>query len=121
MNKILATVVVLVVAVAGFMVFKSDSKTLVPAERTPAANEILISNFAYSSNKLTVKKGTTVTWVNLDTARHDITPDQPSDNFKTSELLNKDESYSFTFSEVGNYGYHCSPHPYMKGIVEVTE
>ena len=37
------------------------------------------------------------------------------------ELLAKVESYSWTFNTVGTYTYHCSPHPYMKGIVEVVE
>lgn len=90
-------------------------------EQTPAApNEVTIKNFAFGPKKITVKKGTTVTWTNQDDARHDITPDEPSDNFKASELLGKGESYSFTFNTAGNYSYHCTPHPYMKGMVEVT-
>src|SRR5215204_391220 len=36
-------------------------------------------------------------------------------------LLAKGERYSFTFTEVDSYPYHCAPHPDMKGTVVVTE
>jgi plastocyanin len=87
----------------------------------PGQNEVIISDFAFQPSKITIKKGTTVTWTNRDSAHHDITPDQPSDNFKASKLLSKGESYSFTFNTAGHYSYHCSPHPYMKANIEVTE
>lgn len=79
-----------------------------------------IKDFAFTPAKITVKKGTTVTWTNQDGARHDVTPDQPSEKFKASQLLAKGETYSFTFNDEGTYTYHCSPHPYMKGTVEVV-
>ncbi len=80
-----------------------------------------IKDFAYTPTKIQVKKGTTVTWINQDTIGHDITPDRENDNFRASELLDKGETYTFTFNEAGTYTYHCSPHPYMKGTVEVIE
>lgn len=84
-------------------------------------NTVEISDFAFSPATIRVKKGTTVTWTNRDDAGHDITPTSGADDFKASELLSKGESYSFTFNTVGSYGYKCSPHPYMKGVVEVVE
>ena len=36
-------------------------------------------------------------------------------------LLAKGERYSFTFTEVDSYPYHCAPDPDMKGTVVVTE
>jgi plastocyanin len=83
--------------------------------------KVVISDYSFIPVKMTVKKGTTVTWTNQDKAHHDITPDKPSDIFRASKLLSKGDSYSVTFSQTGTYGYHCAPHPYMKGIVEVTE
>jgi len=80
-----------------------------------------IKNFAFAQKTLKIKKGTTVTWTNQDSARHDITPDDESAAFMGSELLSKGESYSFTFDTVGSYKYICSPHPYMKAMVEVVE
>jgi plastocyanin len=90
-------------------------------EIIPKANEVIINDFALNPEKMTVKKGTTVTWTNNDPARHDIMPDEESANFKPSQLLAKGDSYSFTFGAAGIYNYHCSPHPYMKATIEVTE
>lgn len=86
-----------------------------------ATTKVEIADFAYSPKVITVKKGSTVTWTNQDSMRHDITPDEESDDFKASDLLAKGDSYSFTFEKPGTYTYHCSPHPYMKGTVIVTE
>ncbi len=80
-----------------------------------------IKDFNFMPEKIKVKVGTKVTWTNKDSAKHDIAPDTESPDFVASELLAKGESYSFTFTKAGTYNYHCSPHPYMKASVEVTE
>lgn len=85
------------------------------------ASSVTIENYNFTPAKIKVKKGTKVTWTNQDSVKHDVMPDNESDAFKASELLGKGESYSFTFNTVGTYTYHCSPHPYMKGTVEVVE
>ncbi len=91
-------------------------------EEQPAqSGSVEISGSSYSPAKITVKKGATVTWTNLDSIEHDITPDNPSDEFKQSELLKRGESYSVTFNTAGTYTYFCTPHPFMKGTVEVVE
>lgn len=94
-----------------------------PTNTTPASqsSNVEIKDSAYSPASITVKKGTTITWTNKDAMRHDISPDTETDAFKASELLDKDETYSFTFNTVGTYTYHCTPHPFMKGTVIVTE
>ena len=86
-----------------------------------ATDEVEIEDFAFQPSAITVKKGTTVTWTNKDNVQHSIVPDTQSNAFDGSELLTKDESYSFTFNTPGTYPYHCGPHPNMKGTVVVTE
>ncbi|HUP26269.1 MAG TPA: cupredoxin family copper-binding protein [Candidatus Limnocylindrales bacterium] len=86
-----------------------------------ATDKVTIKNFAFVPAKITVKKGTKVTWINDDSAHHDVTPDQASTDFVASKLLANGESYSFTFEKPGTYAYHCSPHPYMKAMITVTE
>ena len=97
--------------------------TVTEEPRVPeqAANEINYKGFAVSPKLLTVKKGATVTWINQDDAEHDVTPEEETDDFKASELFSKGETYKVTFNTVGTYNYHCSPHPYMKGTIEVVE
>lgn len=36
-----------------------------------------------------------------------------------SGSLDKDEAWSYTFTEAREYGYHCHPHPWMQGKVVV--
>ncbi len=81
-----------------------------------------IADFAFTKSDLTIKKGTKVTWTNKDSAKHDVTPDTEDPGFVGSgKLLAKGESYSYTFTTPGKYSYNCSPHPYMKGTIEVVE
>lgn len=82
---------------------------------------VSIKSFTFSPGKITVRQGTKVTWTNKDGVRHDVTPDTETAEFKASGLLSEGSSYSVTFDTPGTYTYHCSPHPYMKGTVEVTE
>ncbi len=91
------------------------------ATEVVATDHVVIKDFAYAPARITVKKGTKVTWTNQDSAHHDITPDKDGADFAASKLLAQGESYSFTFEKTGVYAYHCSPHPYMKATVEVTE
>lgn len=84
-------------------------------------NMITYKNFEIMQKNIRAKKGTTVTWTNQDNAKHDVTPNTETEDFKASELFGKGETYSVTFNKVGKYSYHCSPHPYMRGTVEVVE
>lgn len=83
--------------------------------------EVGIVDFAFQPADITVKRGTTVTWTNTDAIRHDVTSSDGIENGPQSELLAQGESYSFTFDEVGEFTYYCSPHPYMEGKVTVVE
>lgn len=94
-----------------------------------------IKNFKYEKPNIKIKKGTKVTWTNQDAIKHNVMlehegSDKPHDpptaaevdpNQLAGPLLAKGESYSFTFDEVTANPYHCSPHPFMKGSVTVTE
>lgn len=91
------------------------------SQQQSTSNSVTIRNYEFTPSKVTVKKGTTVTWTNDDGVKHDIRPVNETDEFKASQLLGKGESYSVTIDTVGTYDYICSPHPYMKGTVEVVE
>lgn len=84
-------------------------------------DKVTMEDFAFVPAKIKVKKGTTVTWTNKDSARHDVAPDNPTAEFTEGQLIGQGENYSFTFNEVGTFSYYCSPHPYMKASVEVVE
>jgi plastocyanin len=82
---------------------------------------------AYSPNPIQVSVGTTVTWTNNDSQPHTVTSGsngQPDNKFNSSPnftpLLNPGQTFSFTFTEAGNYPYFCALHPNMVGTVIVS-
>jgi len=90
-------------------------------QNTPkATNTVTIQNFAFSPASITIKKGTTVTWTNKDSATHTVTESDSSTGPDSGDLANG-KSYSFTYNQTGTFSYHCSIHPNMTGTVKVTE
>jgi plastocyanin len=81
-----------------------------------ADTTVTIDNFTFSPGRLTVKAGTTVTWVNQDDIPHTVTSDTKA--FK-SKALDTDDKFTFTFATPGIYEYFCSLHPHMTGTVVV--
>ena len=98
-----------------------QNETKTDSDKPASQNTVTISNYAFSPQKITVKVGTTVTWTNQDAIEHTVTADTESPDAPKSGLIAKGQTYSFTFNKAGTYGYHCEPHPYMKGTVIVTE
>ena len=80
-------------------------------------HEIELSGFAFSPKELTIQVGDTITWTNKDAVAHTVTSDTGQE--LGSEYLSKGESYSHTFNTEGNFDYHCTPHPSMKGTIIV--
>ena len=66
---------------------------------------------------LTVKAGTTVTWINKDDVPHLIVSTQAK--FKPSTVLDTDQRFSVTLTKPGTYDYYCSLHPMMQGKIVV--
>ena len=93
-----------------------------PQTATKAVDEITIEirNFAFSPNTFKVTPGAKITVVNRDSTQHTMTADDGK-SFDT-KLLVKDEPVSYVApNEVGEYGYHCRPHPSMTGTMVVEE
>lgn len=82
-----------------------------------ATNTVEIKGFAFNPDTITIAKGTTVTWTNMDSAQHTVTG---IGNDISSEILSQGQTYSFTFNEAGTFEYQCHIHPGMKGKVIVT-
>ena len=77
---------------------------------------VTIDNFTFEPQRLTVKAGTTVTWVNQDDIPHTVASNTKV--FK-SKALDTDDKFSFTFATPGVYDYFCSMHPHMTGTIVV--
>ncbi|MDD1654517.1 MAG: cupredoxin domain-containing protein [Methanomicrobiales archaeon] len=87
--------------------------------------EVVIRNFAFEPATLTIPPGTTVIWTNEDTVPHLVASDPHPAHTDLPELvsgtLSPGDSYRFTFTNTGNYGYHCDLHPSMTGTIVVEE
>jgi plastocyanin len=90
-----------------------------PAVAEPAATngaEVKIDNFTFGPQRVTVKPGTTVTWINEDDIPHTVV--STSLAFR-SKVLDTDDKFSFTFTTAGTFEYFCSLHPHMTGTIVV--
>lgn len=79
---------------------------------------------SYSPNPLEIKVGDTVTWINNDSSPHTVTSSSSSsssseDSNFDSDVLRRDETFSFTFDREGEYSYFCTLHPSMTGTIIV--
>ena len=79
--------------------------------------EVRLEDFAFAPANIVVEVGTTVTWTNEDSIGHTVTSDEGDE--LDSEILGEGETFSHTFTEPGEYRYHCTPHPNMQGLVTV--
>jgi plastocyanin len=82
---------------------------------------------AFSPNPIQVSVGNTVTWTNDDSQPHTVASGsngQPDNKFNSSPnfnpLLNTGQTFSFTFTQAGDYPYFCMLHPNMVGTVSVS-
>ncbi|HET6977027.1 MAG TPA: cupredoxin family copper-binding protein [Pyrinomonadaceae bacterium] len=103
----------LLLTFATFLVgFTSHTTNLATAN----PNEIVIQNFSFEPSTLTVKPGTTVTWVNRDDEPHTATATDKRFNSKT---LDTGDRFSQQFDAPGVYTYYCALHPRMTGKIIV--
>jgi nitrite reductase (NO-forming) len=115
----------------------SDAAANEPAAAVPEVgpDEVLIlegafdpanAEIAYTPALRSVTVGTTVTWTNEDTVVHTVTSGSSNGSVGTpdgvfdSGDIPQGGSFAFTFDEAGTYDYYCTPHPWMKGSVEVA-
>ena len=75
-----------------------------------------VEDFNYRPARLEVQAGTTVVWTNQGQVIHTVTAEDGS--FDSGEIDSGGKG-SITFSRPGTYPYHCTPHPFMKGVVVV--
>ncbi len=102
--------------------------TMIPPSVAPAATsaptspgsangpQVVIDNFTFGPQTLTVKAGTTVTWVNHDDTAHTVTS---VDKLFGSNALDTGYQFSYQFKMPGTFKYFCTIHPQMTGTVVV--
>jgi plastocyanin len=87
--------------------------------------------FVPKSARTTIGIDSKLVWENKDTVPHTVTTDngykdQINGDFDTLKIVEggfvmPGETFEFVFTKVGEYPYHCEPHPWMQGTVVVVE
>ena len=85
-------------------------------EGLPGSTVVVINRFTFGPPEVRVRAGDRVTWINCDPDPHTSTADGGE---WASPLLTTGQGFSQTFSAVGDFPYHCEPHPFMIGRVIV--
>ncbi len=78
--------------------------------------KVLIKDFMFAPMSLTVKAGTTVTWVNMDDEPHNVISDA---GLFRSGGFDTNDSFSYKFDKPGTYRVTCSIHPRMVATIVV--
>jgi plastocyanin len=99
----LAIIVVLAVAVVLFAGIASANTA-----------QVLIKDFKFQPDQITIQRGDTITWTHPGPASHTV-------KFADTEspILKDGGTYSKTFDQAGTFSYICGIHPNMKGTVIV--
>ncbi len=71
---------------------------------------------AFAPTRIEVNAGATVEWTNRDQLEHTITA---NDGSWDSGPIAAGATWRHTFSQPGTYAFHCTPHPFMTGVVVV--
>jgi plastocyanin len=103
-------------AIAASAFLLTTISAITKAAPSPAQAMVRIDNFTFKDPVLTVKKGTTVTWINGDDIPHTVVA---KDGTFKSKVLDSGDRFTFTFAKPGQFGYFCSLHPRMTGTIIV--
>lgn len=99
---------------------RTSSQTAAGSD-TMAAGEtvtVRINGMRFEPASITVKPGTTVTWIHESSMPHTVSSQSGG---PSSSTLYNGQSFSHTFDAAGRYDYLCGLHPAMKGSVVVED
>ena len=104
--------------------FKDQVKKLVPNQLSVTKTSVLptssalisITKEGFTPSTITVAKDQQVTWVNQDQSNHQILSKELE---LDSELLQPNDSFTFTLEKIGTFSYQDPLNPKVKGTVIV--
>ena len=98
------------------IVLAAASAMVVAGPAVAATKSISIYGSGFSPNNVTVTEGDTVTWLNADSANHQVLATKGQ---FVSAILKRGQKFSFTFRSAGTYAYQDELHPKLTGKVVV--
>lgn len=76
----------------------------------------LTSDLTFDPANVTINVGDTITWENVSSFGHTITPgtgpadDSPHSEWERQEMTSQGETFEHTFNTAGTFEYYCEPH-----------
>jgi plastocyanin len=140
MNKAVIVIIIIIIIAGGAFFYVKKQYTPAPQVQTPKVetqtapttaqespavtqNTVTLTADGYSPKTLTIKAGTTVTWVNNsgDVATVNSDPHPVHTDFSPLNLGNfsNGSKVTLTFNKTGTYGYHNHLNPSQKGTIIV--
>jgi plastocyanin len=123
-------------SLVGCGAYGDSSTPAAPADTAsvPTGPVINLSSLMFDPSTTTVEVGTTVTWRNDEPITHTVTSgrfvgvdettglrsSQDPDGRFAAKLPGKGKTFSFTFTEPGNYTYYCDIHQGMNAMITVV-
>lgn len=104
----------------GLLVSACSTQTQTQTPTTPtmtqpsSAHTVQIKGYTFTPDDLTILKGETITWENLDDVDHTVT----GKGFD-SKVLKHGDKFVHTFNTAGTFDYACTLHPTIIGKITV--
>lgn len=95
-----------------------EKEEVMISDEIPKEEVIYIGFNIFSPKTIEIEKGTKILWINKDIHVHQIKEVSP-DNLFRSERLEPGDSYTYTFTQAGEYNYIDSINTYMTGKIIV--
>ena len=100
--------------IAAFCFFQSCVGLTAPSQDT--VHTVVIEGMSFVPDTITVARGDTVVWINKDPFPHTVTA--TSGRFDSHEIKAA-KSWKYVPKKGGEFGYLCTFHPTMKGMLVV--
>ena len=90
---------------------QEDSVSIVPGAADPD------KGLSFDPSQISTSAESTIFWTNDDAIEHTVTSDE---GLFDSGPISPGDTFDNTFDSTGEFGYHCSIHPFMTGVVIVN-
>ena len=75
-----------------------------------------MEDFVFLPARLEISAGTTIVWTNRGQVTHTVTAEDGSFD---SGNIDPGKQRGLTFTRAGTFPFHCTPHPFMRGVIVV--
>lgn len=99
-------------------------QTTFAAEKAGKPALVIIKNFKFTPQVITIKRGQKIRWENREKRQyHSVWFEALGEEEPEDYMFPDDESFAYTreFKKIGTFPYRCGPHPKMTGTVRVTD